>query len=209
MPWPIYEGTDFGRLGNWNRWLGFFEDPATGGFVAAYDTGHDEGIVRVYSADAVPGSKVFAFGWQDPIPSSNWTDDGSSYVELHSGPAATFDESVTIPAGGSLQWTETWYPVAGLGGLRCADEISAMNLSAGGGQARVAIAVPRSWSGDSVLLLSGQERWRRAVSLQPGQPFLGTVDLGNDLPATEQLTLRLETSDGTILTTCSAELGLR
>jgi hypothetical protein len=209
MPWPIFDSTDFSRLGNWNRWLGFFEDPATGGFVAAYDEDHDEGIVRVYSANAAPGAKVFAFGWQDPIPWSNWTDDGSSYVELHSGPAPTFDDSVTIPASGSLQWTEMWYPVSGLGGLRCADETAAVNLSAGSGQAHVAVAVPRSWSGDSVILLDGQERWRQTVSLQPGQPFLGTADLGTDVTKTGRITLRLEAPDGTVLSECSAELDVK
>ena len=209
MTWPIFDSTDLSRLGNWNRWIGFFEDPASGDFVAAYDIGHDEGIVRVYSADAVPGSKIFAFGWQDPILPSNWTDDASSYVELHSGPAPTFDHGVTIPAGGSLQWTETWYPVAGLGGLRCADEIAAMNLSAGRGQAQVAIAVSRSWSGDAVLLLNGQEQWRQSVSLQPGEPFLDTAALGSNVPETGRLTLRLELPEGTVLSECGAELDLK
>ena len=209
MPWPIVDGTDFGRLGNWNRWLGFFEAPASGGFVAAYDEGYDEGIVRVHMADRVPGSKIFGFGWQDPIPWTEWTDDDSSYVELHSGPAPTFADAVTIPAGGSLQWTEIWYPVAGIGGLRCADGSAAMNLSAGGGQAHVAVAAPRAWSGDCALYLDGQERWRQTVSLQPGQPFLGTADLGTEVPEAGQLTLRLETTEGTILSECSARLNLQ
>ena len=209
MPWPVANGTDFGRLGNWNRWLGFFEGPATGGFVAVYDKAYDEGIVRVYAPDAVPGSKVFGFGWQDPIPSSEWTDGGSSYVELHSGPAPTFDDSVTIPANGTLQWTEAWYPVSGIGGLRCADGIAAVNLSAGGSQARLALAVPGSWSGDAVLLLNGQEQWRETLSLQPGQPYIGTVELGTSAPDSGQLTLHLEAADGTILSECSANLSLK
>jgi hypothetical protein len=209
MPWPVVDGTDYSWLGNWNRWLGFFEGPATGGFVAAYDKGYDEGIVRVYPPDAVPGSKIFGFGWHDPIPWSSWTDDGSSYVELHSGPAPTFDDSVTIPAGGRLQWTEIWYPVAGMGGLRCADDTAAMNLSSGGGQARLSIGVPRSWSGAGVLLLNGQEQWRETLSLQPGKPYLGTLDLGTSVPDTGQLTLRLETTDGATLSECSAKLGLK
>jgi len=209
MPWPIVDGIDYSRLGNWNRWLGFFEGPATGGFIAVYDQGHDEGVVRIYSPDSVPGSKVFGFGWRDPIPSSNWTDDGSSYVELHSGPAPTFDDAVTIPAGGSLQWTEIWYPVAGIGGLRCADEIAAVNLTAGASQANLAIAVPRSWSGVGVLYLNGQERWRETLSIRPGQAFLGTADLGADVPDIGQLTLRLETAEGTIVSECSAKIGLK
>jgi hypothetical protein len=209
MSWPAHNGTDYSRLGNWNRWLGFFEDPAAGGFVAVYDEAYDEGVIRVSAADAVPGSKVFAFGWQDPIPWSNWTDDGSSYVELHSGPAPTFDDSVTIPAGGSLQWTETWYPVAGLGGLRCANETVAVNLSAGGGQAVAAVAVPRAWSGNLVLSLNGQEFWKQGVSLQPGQPSLSMVALAADAPDSARLTLHLEAADGAVVSECSAELALK
>jgi hypothetical protein len=209
MSWPVYNGTDYSRLGNWNRWLGFFENPAAGGSVAVYDEAYDEGMIRVAAADAVPGSKVFAFGWQDPIPWTNWTDDGSSYVELHSGPAPTFDDNITIPAGSSLQWTETWYPVAGLGGLRCANETAAVNLSAGGGQAVVAVAVPRAWSGDLALSLDGQEFWRQAVSLRPGQPSLSMVDLAADAPDSGRLTLRLETAEGAVLSECSADLALK
>ena len=109
----------------------------------------------------------------------------------------------------SEAWTEIWYPVAGMGGLRCADETAAMNLSAGDGQAHVAVAVSRSWSGESVLLLNGQEQWRQTVSLQPGQPFLGTADLGTDVRETGRLTLRLEAPDGTVLSECTAELDLK
>lgn len=204
MSWPVYEGRNLSRLGHWNRWLGFFEDPATGGFVAIYDRGYDEGMVRVAMADAVAGSKVFAFGWQDPMPWSNWTDDGSSYVELHSGPAPTFDDSVTIPPGGNLQWVETWYPVAGLGGLRCANEFAALNLMAGRGEAHVGVAVPRSWSGDLVLLQSDRELWRQSVWLRPGQPFVSTAELG-EAQDTGRILLHLETPDGATLSECSVE----
>jgi hypothetical protein len=196
MPWPIVNGVDLGRLGNWNRWLGFFEDPAVGEFVAVYDESYDEGMVRVFPSGTALGAKGFAFGWNDPIPAGNWTDDRSSYVEIHGGPAATFDDSVTIPAGGELAWAELWYPVSGMGALRYANSLVALNLGAGGGQAQVAVAASRPWSGDLVLLLNGQERWRQGVSLVPGQPFRGAVPLGADAPQTGRLTLRLETGDG-------------
>jgi hypothetical protein len=100
MPWPIVNGVDLSRLGNWNRWLGFFEDPAQGEFMAVYDEAYDEGIVRVFPADASPGAKVFAYGWQHPISPGNWTTDTSSYVEIHGGAAPTFDGSIELPAGG-------------------------------------------------------------------------------------------------------------
>jgi hypothetical protein len=205
LSWPVYEGVDLSLLGNWNRWLGFFEDPAVGPFMAVYDEGYDEGMVRVFPADRVAGAKGFAFGWQDPFPADTWTDDGSSYVEIHGGPAPTFDDSLTLPAGGHLQWTETWYPVAGLGGLRYANGKAALNLAASAGQVRVAFAVTQPWSGEAMLLLDGQERWRQAVSLVPGQPFEEGLALGDDAPQSGRLTLRLEARDGAVVAEYSAD----
>ena len=195
LPWPEFEGRDLSRLGNWKRWLGFFADPAQGGFMAVYDERYDEGMVRTFPADVARGAKVFGFGWTDPIPAERWTDDGSSYVEIHGGPAATFDQSITLPAGGSLQWTETWYPVAGVGRVCFANETAALNLRNGDDQAEIGVTVPRPWSGAVVLLLNGQEQWRQAVSLQPGQPFRDTVVLGERVPDAG-LILRLEGPGG-------------
>ncbi len=209
MAWPVFNGVDYSKLGNWNRWLGFFEDPAQGEFMAVYDVGYDEGMVRVFPPDTARGAKVFGFGWHDPIASSNWTDDGSSYVELHGGPAPTFDHSVTLPAGGHLQWSETWYPVAGLGGMRSANAKAAMNLSAGGGQAQVAATVTTLFSGDAVLTLNGQEIWRQGVSLVPGQPLRTAVPLGDQVPESGRLVLRLEAPGGAVEAECGAELNLR
>lgn len=198
MTWPVYNGTDYSRLGNWNRWLGFFEDPAVDGFLAVYDYAYDEGMVRVFSPDVASGAKVFGFGWKDPIAPDNYTDGGSSYIEIHGGPAPTFDHSVTLPAGGQLQWTEVWYPVAGLAGLGYANRTAALDLRAEAGQAQIAVAVVRPWSGDLVLLLNDREDWRQDVSLLPGQPFRSTVSLGTAVPQTGRLTLRLEAPDGSV-----------
>jgi hypothetical protein len=209
MSWPVANGVDLSRLGNWNRWLGFFEDPAVGSFVAVYDEVYDEGMVRAFPANVARGAKGFGFGWKEPIPSSNWTDGGSSYVELHGGPASTFDDSVNIPAGGELTWTETWYPVAGLGGLRHANDLAALNLVAGDSQSHLAVAVTRAWSGDLVLRLNDREIWRQAVSLLPGQPFRTTVSLDADAPETARLTLRLETAGGAVAIDYSADYTLK
>lgn len=209
MAWPVAGGKDLGRLGNWNRWLGFFEDPAVGEFVAVYDLAYDEGMVRVFPAGTAQGAKAFAFGWSDPIAASNWTDDGSSYVELHGGPAATFDDSVTLPAGGHLEWTEVWYPVAGLGGLRQANATAALNLQAGGGQAQIGVAVTRRWQGDVVLLLDGQERWRAGRTLAPGQPLWESIALGPDVPEVGELTLLLTAPGGGVDAEYRASMRLR
>jgi hypothetical protein len=209
MPWPVVDGVDLSLLANWNRWLGFFQDPATGEFMAVYDEAYDEGMVRVFPAGIAQGAKVFGLGWTETIPADNWTDGSSSYVEIHGGPATTFDDSVTLPAGGHLEWSETWYPVAGLGGLRYANRDAALNLSASNGQARTALAVTRSWSGEMVLLLNGEEISRKPVSLSPGQPFNETVTLGDDIPTSGQLALQLEAPDGAVVARYSADFKLK
>jgi hypothetical protein len=209
MSWPVVGGKDLSRLGNWSRWLGFFEDPAVGEFAAVYDEAYDEGMVRVFPADVARGAKVFAFGWRDPISASNWTDDSSSYVELHGGPAATFDDSVTLAAGGHLEWAELWYPVAGIGGLRQANGTAALNLRAGGGQVQIGVAATKRWQGDVVLLLNGQERWRVSTTLTPGQPLWQGVPLGQDVPETGELTLRLIAPGGGVPAQYSAPFRLK
>jgi hypothetical protein len=209
MSWPIFDGIDLSRLGNWTNWLGFFEDPARDGFVAVYDEGYDEGMVRVYPADVARGVKVFGLGWSEPIAAHNWTDDGSSYVEIHGGLAPTFGDSVTLAPGSHVEWVETWYPVAGMGGLRYANRVAALNLTAGGGVADIAVAVPRAWSGDVILLLNGEEQWRTSVTLLPGQPFRTSVPLGDGTPETGQLAVRLEGSDGILAAEYTADLRLK
>jgi hypothetical protein len=201
LSWPVHNGLDLSRLGNWNRWLGFFQDPAEGGFMAVYDEAYDEGMVRVSPVDPEGnrGVKGFAFGWHDPIPASNWTDDGSNYVEIHGGPAPTFDDSVVLPAGGHLRWSETWYPVAGLGQLNYANEAVAIGLGASDGQAEIAVASSMPWQGDLVLLLDGQERWRETVSLVPGRAFRDLVVLGDAGSQAGYLILRVEAPDGDLV----------
>ncbi len=206
MSWPFFQGTDMSRLGNWNQWLGFFEDPAQGGFLAVYDTAYDEGMVRVADPAMVRGAKGFGFGWKQPIDAGNWTDDGSSYVEIHSGPAPTFDDTVFIPAGGHVQWTEIWYPVHGLGGLSYANGKGALNLVIQGAQVQMAAVVTRPFSGSVVLLIDRQEQVRKSVSLQPGQSYRDTWTPGDSGFGGGQATLRLESSRGDVLAETSIEL---
>jgi hypothetical protein len=108
-----------------------------------------------------------------------------------------------------VQWTETWYPVAGLGGLRYANVEAALNLATGDGQAIVAVAAPRRWNGDLVLLLNGQEQWRREISLLPGEPLQVQIPLGAEVPQMGKLTVRMASPDGSVTAEYSAELDLK
>ena len=65
MAWPVVNGKDLSRLGNWQNYLGVFATPptatpGTGAFAGVYDPAVDEGMVRVFPADIAKGVKLFA-----------------------------------------------------------------------------------------------------------------------------------------------------
>ncbi|TET99102.1 MAG: DUF5107 domain-containing protein, partial [Dehalococcoidia bacterium] len=184
MDWPVYDGRDYSRLGNWDRWLGFFERPqATAGFAGVYDTGANEGLARVFPSSVARGSKGFGFGWSNPLPSNIWTDDGSTYVELHGGIAPTFWDTATITAGQSLEWTEYWYPVSDVGQLSAATAEAALGVRASGDRFYVGVhsTAPRAagtstlyaWDRDDCAELA---RWE-LPAIGPGEPFTASVAL--------------------------------
>jgi len=183
--WPIHNGTDFSRAGNWDEWLGFFEYPqATSGFAGVYDTAADEGVARVFPSDTARGSKGFGFGWSDPIDWHQWTDDGSTYVELHGGVAPTFWDTTTITAGQALEWTEYWYPVSEIGQLSTATAEAALGIQESNGRFSVKVhsTAPRA-AGRSALYV-----WDRGdctelghwelPAISPGDTFAASVKAG-------------------------------
>jgi len=128
--WPVHNGRDVSRLGTWGQWLGFFATPkAAGTWSAVYDTDADEGVVRVFDPAKVPGLKGFGLGWGQPIAASNYTDGDSSYVEMQGGLTPTFADTFTLSPGQGPGWRETWYPVAGIGGVSAADADGAAHLT--------------------------------------------------------------------------------
>ena len=206
MDWPVYNGVDYSRLGNWNRWLGFFARPqAAEDWAGVYDQATERGVARVFPHEVAVGVKGFAFGWNDPIDWHNWTDDGSTYVELHGGPEPTFWDTITLDPGESLAWTETWLPLRELPVLSLATDQVALGLQAIADDLRLGFLSAGQLDGLDARL------WRRPgcellwsadnLSLSPGQAYNQELD---DLGLTaDQVVLTL--SQGDSLLAASAE----
>jgi uncharacterized repeat protein (TIGR01451 family) len=185
MGWPEYNTRDMSRLGNWREWLGFFERPAAqGNFTAVYDPSVDEGMVRVFPSHQAQGAKGFGFGWQSALPSSIWTDDGSYYVEMHGGVAPTFWDSAALAAGERLEWQETWYPAANIGGVTTANEEATLYLDKTDDTVTVGVHSTAARSDSAVVV------WRQGDAaplhyqivslLTPADPYTATFSAAGD-----------------------------
>jgi uncharacterized repeat protein (TIGR01451 family) len=204
ISWPIYDGIDFSRLGNWDEWGGFFEYPQAGGdFAGVYDTAADEGLVRVFPSDVSRGTKGFGMGWDDQINAGVWTDDGSTYYELHGGVEPTFWDEATLSAGETLEWKEIWYPVSGIGHLRAATAEAALGVRRSGGYFHVAAHTTKPRDADTSTLYAWDrntcaelDHWT-LPAIGPGQPFATSVRAGGR--ALDDLSLVLLDEDGSLL----------
>lgn len=200
--WPRYFGRDMSRLGNWDRYAGFFEYPsAHGPFVGVYDPTLDAGAVRVFPAEIAQGSKVFGLGWRNRIGSEDFTDDGSTYVELHGGLSPTFDQPYTLAEGETVSWQESWYPVAGIGNLTYANQSAALNLDRVAAGLRVALYPTAALRGTLTVLQASQVGDEVTVAeflldIAPTTPFVRDLP---DVASDAAVTIRVSDGDGTIL----------
>jgi uncharacterized repeat protein (TIGR01451 family) len=176
MSWPIYGSIDYARLGNWNHWLGFFARPqAAQDWAGIYAQGVLRGVARVFPRQIAVGVKGFGFGWSNSIDPNNWTDDGSTYIELHGGPSPTFWDAITLQPGQSLEWTETWLPLRDLPALTMATRDLALGLRANG--AGLDLGVLLASGGNDIDLRLWRQAdctplWRQdGLDLAPGEPY--------------------------------------
>jgi uncharacterized repeat protein (TIGR01451 family) len=174
MDWPVHSGTDYARLGNWNQWLGFFARPlAAQDWAGIYDEAALRGVARIFPHQVAVGVKGFGFGWTQPIDASNWTDDGSMYIELHGGPSPTFWDEVSLDPGGTLEWTETWLPLRDIPALSLATDDLALGLKGVGPDLYLGLVVAGQHSNLSLGLWRRSDcapLWREdGLGLEPGE----------------------------------------
>jgi len=133
--------------------------------------------VRVYPADVAQGNKVFSLGFNDPIPSDNFTDDGSFYVEIHGGLAPSFFQSYMMEANTNVTWRERWYPLWHIDNFVTANEWGAFNMEAGDTDMSVSFYPTEPVVGTLYIFSEGQELAAIEVVASPALPWQGVIDL--------------------------------
>ena len=147
--------------------------------------------MRIYPPATAQGSKVFGGKGLDP---TQWTDDGSTYVEIHGGVTPSFSHDATLAPGSRLAWSERWYPFLSIGAASVANDAAALSLGAVAGGYKVGVAVTGLLTGRLSLVAGGSEVWGKNVQVSPDRPLTETV-----ITTATGLTLRLEDSQGRLV----------
>ena len=197
MPWPIYKGRNMSMLLNWHEWFSAFERPRSQrGYVGVYDHHWDEGMVAVFPPDVIKGAKLFGYGWMNPIPPSEYTDNKDQPVELHLGLTPTFWDWTSLKPHGKIEWSETWFPVNGIGGIKGASVDGAVNIKREGDNVKIGVFAARNLEGTLQLLAGGNKIGEQKVSLTAGAHgwYTFTAVLG-------KLSVKLISPDGHVILT--------
>jgi hypothetical protein len=200
MPWPVYDGRDLSRYGNWHNWLGVFVPDTRRGYTGAYNHDTGLGIARIFSPEITPGLKLFAFGSDFPAR-SEYADDGSEYFEMWGGPNRTFwpEDDLPLGPGQSMNWTEVWLPFRGTAGLDRANTELVVKADVRDSQVHLGIAVsqPRRLQFDlkwnDVYFYQDSAVVSPDLALAASMPFPG----GMALPG--ELTVQVRDEIGTVL----------
>ena len=84
----------------------------------------------------------------------------------------TYDDWYELGPGGEISWSETWFPVAGIGGVTYADANGAMRVGATGKRLDVGVFPTRPVEGALTVSIAGAEILSLPVRIAPDQPFM-------------------------------------
>ncbi len=176
-PWSQVGLLDLSDYSQWANYLGFFVPNLQAPFVGAYNPETDLGVARLIEPGAVPGNKLFAFG--PTFPDRSYTNDDSQYFELWGGANTGFwpEADLALPAGDSVQWQESWWPLAGLGGLSWANQTVAIHLDRSTVPPTLSLLAAQPQQGTVTVWAGQRPVLSQSFSAEPDTPLQWKLDL--------------------------------
>lgn len=200
--WDYGEGTDVSYWANSPVATSFFAGPSRYAFFGGYDHDRRAGVVHVADPGISPGKKFFTWGngdfghqWQ-----RNLMDDTGEYLELMAGVYTDNqpDFSWIMPYE-TKTFSQFWFPVQEIGGMKNANLHGALNLETLEGMASVGVYTVEALDGARVRLTAGtQTLLDEAISPGPGRPFTTRVALPEGI-VEQDLCLSLLAPTGEVL----------
>lgn len=171
VPWPYADTTDLRHYNQWANYLGLFVPNQVAPFMAAYNPHTNLGIIRLAPLTAAGSHKLFAFG--ATFPDRSYTDDDSQYFEMWGGANAGFwpEDDIVVPAGQSMGWQESWWPLAGLNGLTWANETLAIHVEQNGNMYALSALMAQPTQGTVQIVAGDSPVLSETFSGHPASPL--------------------------------------
>ena len=173
-------------------------------FVAGYDEGRQMGVATVANHHVSPGKKMWHWGKGDfgAMWCANLTDENGPYIELMTGVYTDNQPDFTWLAPYETRtFTQYWYPIRGLGGVKNATIDGAMNFTLDPENSRIvrlAFLATGQFPGAHIRVTAhGQTLLDQPVDATPDAPVTAEFDRGD--VDEHDLTAALVAADGRVL----------
>lgn len=209
--WPMGETTvGNGKTEDLSWWKNFtgnsrsiFAYGSEMSFLAGYDFGKDAGTVHVANRHVVPGKKFFL--WGNNPNGEMWnkilSDNDGHYLELMVGGYSDNQPDYSWIAPGEIrEFSQIWYPIKGIKGVKNATDDAAVNFEpAAGNQYRVGYCATTLYENARVIVKYGDRTLLdKRITIDPDKFFLDQVAVPADAEAS-QLYTALYDANGNIL----------
>lgn len=199
--WPQGEAVlGSGEKVDLSRWKNFTGDSrsifAWGSemeFLAGYDYGKDAGTVHVANRHVVPGKKFFL--WGNNPNGEMWnkilSDKDGHYLELMVGAYSDNQPDYSwINPGEIREFSQVWYPIKGIKGVKNATADAAVNFEpAGEGSYRVGYCTTTLYENARVVVKCGEKMLLdQSVTIDPDRYFLDQVAIPMDVQVSDLYT---------------------
>ncbi len=216
VEWPVgrraykgvdYKGVDLSWIRNHPNPNSFFAWNYEDDWIAGYDHGRSAGVLHVADPRIVPGKKLWQWGtgatgrmWEKIL-----TDADGPYAEIMVGAFSDNQPDYSwMGPGETKAFTQVWYPIRDLGGVKNATVEAAVNLEpARDGAVKASFNATATHRDARVLLAAGDRLvYERTISIAPDRPFAVEVPLPAGVEA-EDLRAALVAKDGRELVACA------
>ena len=194
--WPEGETTvGNGKTEDLSQWKNFtgssrsiFAYGSEMSFLAGYDFGKDAGTVHVANRHVVPGKKFFL--WGNNPNGEMWnkilSDNDGHYLELMVGAYSDNQPDYSWIAPGEIrEFSQIWYPIKGIKGVKNATDDAAVNFEpTEGGHYRVGYCATTNYENARVVVrYNDQTLMDKRIDIDPDKFFLDQVSVPADADA--------------------------
>lgn len=181
------QGVDVSWWKNHPQASSFFAWNVRENFFAGYDHGKEAGVVHVADHHKVPGMKLWTWGTNSTGDRVKLTDNDGPYAEIMAGAYSDNQPDYSwIQPHEVKTFTQSWYPLRKIGGVKSATRDAAVNLTITDRKATLAFNTAGEHAkARAVLTAKGKPLLERIIAIDPATPFSTEVAMPEDTAETD------------------------